>query len=59
MGRVVVAHPAHPAQQHSMSVYQLSGADPAVFFAAGELSNAVWGFYEPTEAMRRFLLTRI
>jgi hypothetical protein len=59
MGSVVVAHPTYPAQRHSMSVYRLSGVDPAVFFAAGEFSNAVWGFYEPTQAMRDFLLTRI
>jgi hypothetical protein len=59
VGSVVVAHPTYPAQRHSMSVYKLSGVDPAAFFAAGEFSNAVWGFYEPTESMRDFLLTRI
>ncbi|MEV0950405.1 hypothetical protein [Promicromonospora sp. NPDC050249] len=57
-GSVVVAHPTYPAQRHSMSVYKLSEVDPAVFFAAGEFSNAVWGFYEPTVTMRAFLLTR-
>lgn len=59
VGSVVVAHPSYPAQRHSMSVYTLSEVDPAVFFAAGEFSNAVWGFYEPTETMRDLLLTRV
>jgi hypothetical protein len=59
MGSVVVAHPTYPAQRHSMNVYRFSELDPAVFFAAGEFSNGVWGFYEPTETMRDFLLTRV
>lgn len=59
VGSMVVAHPTNPAQRHSVSVYKFSDVDAAVFFAAGELSNGVWGFYEPTEKMRDFLLTRI
>lgn len=56
---VVVAHPTYSAQRHSMTVYRLSGVEPPALFAAGEFSNAVWGFYEPTESMREFLLTRL
>jgi hypothetical protein len=59
VGSVVVAHPTYPAQRHTMSVYRLSGVEPAAFFAAGEFSNAVWGFYEPTRSMREFLLTLV
>lgn len=42
---VMVAHPQHPTQRHTMMVYELSGADGPVAFAAGELSNGVWGFF--------------
>jgi hypothetical protein len=59
VGSVVVAHPTYPAQRHTMSVHRLSGVEPAAFFAAGEFSNAVWGFYEPTHSMREFLLSRV
>lgn len=59
VGSVVVVDPMYPAQRHAISVYKLSGVEPVAFFAAGEFSNAVWGFYEPTELMRDFLLTRI
>ncbi|GHH77297.1 hypothetical protein GCM10017772_37920 [Promicromonospora soli] len=51
--------PTVPTQRHSMSVYKLSGVDSSAFFAAGEFSNAVWGFYEPTDSTRDFLLARI
>ncbi|WP_112245902.1 hypothetical protein [Kribbella monticola] len=57
VGSVVVADPAHPTQQHTITVYRLSGAKPPTFFAAGEFSNAVWAFYEPTQSTREFLLT--
>ncbi len=56
VGSVWVAHPAHSAQQHSMTVYRLAQTRPPVFFAAGEFSNGVWGFYEPADSMRDFLL---
>lgn len=46
-GEVLVAHPQHPTQRHTMTVYELSGADGPVVFAAGELSNGVWGFFVP------------
>ena len=49
---VTVAHPSYPWQRHEMSVYKLAGSDPAVYFAAGEFSNTVWGFFSPTAAMR-------
>lgn len=44
---IVVAHPQYPRQRHTMSVYEIEGADPAVTFAAGEYSNGVWGFFVP------------
>lgn len=59
VGSVVVADPVHPNQQHSMSAYRLVGVEPVVLFAAGEFSNGVWGFYEPSESMRKFLLSRL
>lgn len=30
-----------------MHVYEVADTDPAVVFAAGELSNGVWGIYIP------------
>lgn len=51
--------PHHLPRRHTLSVYRLSGLGPAAYFAAGEFSNGVWGFYEPTKSMRNFLLTRI
>lgn len=44
---ITVAHPSYPRQRHSMAVYVLEGAVPPVRFAAGELSNGVWGFFVP------------
>lgn len=39
---------------------RLSGVSPLPsFFAAGEFSNDVWGFYEPAQSIREFLLTRV
>jgi hypothetical protein len=50
---ITVAHPSYPAERHTMLVYQLEVAPNAVF-AAGEFSNGVWGFFEPTiEAKQR------
>lgn len=46
---IVVSHPDYPAQRHKMIVYRLECA-PTVVFAAGEFSNGVWGFYEPSPA---------
>lgn len=47
-GPITVAHPSHPYQRHSVNVYEIRAVSPAVVFAAGELSNGVWGFYRPT-----------
>jgi hypothetical protein len=47
---VVLAHPAHPSQRHTMRVYHLEGA-PAVLFACGELSANVWGFFIQSPAL--------
>jgi len=44
---ITVAHPSYPRQRHSMSVYEIRAVSPAVVFAAGELSNGVWGFFRP------------
>ncbi len=42
---VMLAHPAHPAQHHRYTVYNVDDGIRAVRFAAAELSNGVWGFY--------------
>jgi len=42
---VMLAHPAHPTQQHAFTVYTIDDGARATRFAAGELSNGVWGFY--------------
>lgn len=44
---ITVAHPSHPRQRHTMSVYRVAGSAGEVTFAAGEFSNGVWGFYVP------------
>jgi hypothetical protein len=46
-GRITVAHPQYPWQQHVMSVYEVKGSVPRIRFAAGEFSNGVWGFFVP------------
>ena len=58
VGSVVVAHPSFPKQRHHVHVYQVGGAEPPEFFAAGEFSNGAWGFYLPTESMTTFLTSR-
>jgi hypothetical protein len=45
--RLSLPHPAYPEQMHDYSVYEIGPASSAVRFAAGELSNGVWGFYVP------------
>lgn len=47
VGSVVVVDPMYPGQRHTIGVYQLTGVEPAVFFAAGEFSICVWGFPSP------------
>ena len=48
-GWIVVAHPSYPLQRHTMSVYEVDETPSAVVFAAGELSNGVWGFFVPED----------
>jgi hypothetical protein len=40
-------HPGHPHQRHRFEIYEVGSLDTPVRFAAGELSNGVWGFYVP------------
>jgi hypothetical protein len=40
-------HPSYPHQYHDFHVYQIGDTKELVRFAAGELSNGVWGFYVP------------
>jgi hypothetical protein len=42
-----VRHPAYPTQVHDVAVYTMQVEGRIVRFAAGELSNTVWGFYRP------------
>lgn len=44
---IVVAHPSHPSERHTMFVYRIVASGKSQKFAAGEFSNGVWGFYEP------------
>lgn len=55
VGNVTVAHPSYPRQRHEMSVYKVCDAGSITFFAAGEFSNGVWGFYLPADSMKDFL----
>jgi hypothetical protein len=45
---IVVPHPAHLHERHRAWRYEMEEAGKQVTFAAGELSNGVWGFYVPT-----------
>jgi hypothetical protein len=40
-------HPAYPNQIHSYDIYDIGPINQPIRFAAGELSNGVWGFYLP------------
>ena len=44
---LMVRHPAHPQQVHSVQRYEMAGATRVVTFAAGELSANVWGVFVP------------
>ena len=44
---VMLPHPAYPNQRHRFDIYEVGSAARPVRFAAGELSNGVWGFYVP------------
>lgn len=53
-GVVAVRHPSWPTQVHRVPVYRVIDGLRTVTFAAGELSNQVWGFFVPTGvAVRR------
>lgn len=43
--RAVVTDPLYPWQIHDLAVWTMTGAERVVEFAAGELSNGVWGFW--------------
>ena len=40
-------HPSYPSQMHRYRIYEIGDAGHPVRFAAGELSNGVWGFCVP------------
>jgi hypothetical protein len=42
---VMLPHPSYPDQHHRFDIYDAGPQDRPVRFAAGELSNGVWGFY--------------
>jgi hypothetical protein len=42
---VQLPHPTHRHQRHRFDIYEAGPIDRPVRFAAGELSNGVWGFY--------------
>ena len=44
---IIVPHPSHPHEQHRAWVYEIESSGKRIQFAAGELSNGVWGFYVP------------
>jgi hypothetical protein len=44
---VIVPHPTHPHERHLAWVYEVEHSGKRITFAAGELSNGVWGFYVP------------
>lgn len=47
-GEVVwMRHPSYPTQLHDVPVYTMETERGEVTFAAGELSNTVWGFFLP------------
>ncbi|CAN5232138.1 hypothetical protein BH11PSE2_BH11PSE2_21590 [soil metagenome] len=45
--KLQLPHPAYRHELHSYWVYEIGEADRPIRFAAGELSNGVWGFYVP------------
>ncbi len=46
---VTVRHPYHPTQEHRIPVYSMTQDGRTTTFAAGELSNQVWGFFRPVD----------
>lgn len=47
---IVVPHPSYRDQRHRAFVYEVVASGKTVRFAAAELSNGVWGFYEACSA---------
>lgn len=45
--KITVAHPQYPSQWHTMFIWEVTGSDPPIRFAAGEFSYGVWGFFVP------------
>lgn len=45
----LVRHPSYPTQVHDVGVYTIEHEGRTITFAAGELSNQVWGFYLPSK----------
>ncbi|MXN47765.1 hypothetical protein GR138_21400 [Shinella kummerowiae] len=44
---VQLPHPSYQNQRHRFDIYEAGPDLSPVRFAAGELSNGVWGFYIP------------
>ncbi len=44
---IQLPHPSYQNQRHRFEVYEVGPQDSPVRFAAGELSNGVWGFCIP------------
>jgi hypothetical protein len=47
VGALQLPHPAYNDQRHSFDVFEVGETSKPTRFAAGELSNGVWGFYVP------------
>jgi hypothetical protein len=44
---IQLPHPGYLNQRHRFDIYEIGPQDGPIRFAAGELSNGVWGFYIP------------
>ncbi|CAN5385053.1 hypothetical protein BH10PLA2_BH10PLA2_01930 [soil metagenome] len=44
---IQLPHPSYQHQRHRFDIYEVGPTDSLIRFAAGELSNGVWGFYIP------------
>lgn len=47
---IEVPHPSYPSQRHRLEVRRVATEHGSVIFAAGEVSNGVWCFYERSPA---------
>ena len=45
---VQLPHPSYPNQHHDFNIVEVGSLGCPIRFAAGELSNGVWGFYVPS-----------